>query len=464
MVEICYNYLKIKDSEKSMLILKKIREFILENNLIMVGDRILIGFSGGPDSVFLFEILKLLKDEFKIEIALAHINHLLRGEESDGDEQFCLDLADEYGIPCFVKKADIKKYAAENGIGDEESGRIMRYEFFHKIAEEWGADKVALAHNKDDQIETFLFRMMRGTSLEGLEGIPFKRDIFIRPVSEIYKEEILGYLNSKKIDYRIDSSNLENIYTRNSIRLDLIPHIENKYNVNFKEKIFSLMEEIKEVNSLLKIELSDYLKDGELDLKRFEKLQEYQKRKVINQYLKSYNVEITREKLENIMSIIGKGGSKSLNLGKNIQLKKEYDKISVNSKETCLNNHVKDKWLKIPGEIKFGKYIIKAFKDINMNLGKNEFCTTLEEGQELLVRNRKSGDRMQPTGMNSSKKIKEIFINEKIPKEERENVPILVLDDEIVWIPCIRGSEKFKAPKSKKTIVKLSVEEDNFSE
>lgn len=447
-----------------MPILKKIREFILGNDLINCGDRILVGFSGGPDSVFLLEILKLLRDEFKIEIALAHINHLLRGQESDEDEKFCLDLADKYGIPCFIKRADIKKYAADHGIGDEESGRIIRYEFFHETAKKWGSDRVALAHNKDDQIETFLFRMMRGTSLEGLEGIPFKRDIFIRPVSEIYKDEILRYLHLNKIDYRIDSSNLENVYTRNSIRLDLIPQIENKYNANFKEKIYSLMEEIKEVNKLLKINLSDYLEDEKLDLNKLEKLQEYQKRKVINEYLKAYKVEITREKLENIMAIIVKGGSKSLNLGKNIQLKKEYDKISVNSKETCLKNEVTEKFLKIPGEIKFGKYKIKAFKDINRNFGKNEFCTTLEVGQELLVRNRRSGDRMQPTGMNFSKKIKDIFINEKIPKEQRESIPIVVLGDEIVWISNVRGSEKFKASKSMNTIVKLSVEEDNFSE
>lgn len=442
---------------------ERVREFVLRNDLVEYGEKVLIGFSGGPDSVFLFEALLAIKEEFKLELALAHINHLLRGDESDGDEEFCKRLAEKNGIKCYVKKADIKKYSREHGIGEEEAGRSIRYDFFYETSKDWGADKVALAHNKDDQIETFLFRMMRGTSLEGLEGIPIKRDIFIRPLSEVYKKDILEYLHCNKIEYRIDSSNLENIYTRNSIRLDLIPFIEEKYNVNFKDKVFSLIEEIKEANKLLQINISDYTENEKLDLKKLEKLHEYQKRKVINEFLKKYKIEITREKLENIIDILEKGGSKRLSLGKNIVLKKEYDKISVNSKETA-SNDIEDVFLKIPGEVKYGKYRIKAFKDINNSNGKNEFCTNLQDGLELLIRKRKSGDRIQPVGMNSSKKIKDIFINDKIPKEAREVIPIIVLNDEIVWVASVRGSEKFKAAKSEKTVVKLSVEEDNFSE
>ncbi|WP_319370325.1 tRNA lysidine(34) synthetase TilS [uncultured Ilyobacter sp.] len=448
-----------------MEVVKRVREFMLRNDLMGYGERILIGFSGGPDSVFLFEVLMAIKEEFKIEIALAHINHLLRGKESDGDEEFCKRLAEKHGIQCYVKRADIKKYAKEHGVGDEEAGRAMRYDFFYKISKEWRADKVALAHNKDDQIETFLFRLMRGTSLEGLEGIPIRRDIFIRPLSEVYKKEILEYLEGNKIEYRIDSSNLENVYTRNSIRLDLIPMIESKYNINFKERVFLLIGEIKEANKILKINLSDYIEDEKLDLMKLEKLQEYQKRKVINDFLKIYKIEISREKLENIMDILEKGGSKRLSLGKNIELKKEYDKISVNPRETGSNNvNVEKVFLKIPGEVKYGNYKIKAFRDVNKSIGKNEFCTKLQEGSELLIRSRKSGDRMQPVGMNSLKKIKDIFINDKIPKETREAIPILVLKDEIVWIASVRGSEKFKSEKTAKTVVKLSVEEDNFSE
>jgi len=446
-----------------MEVIERVREFVLRNDLVGSGEKILLGFSGGPDSVFLFEALLDLKEEFKLEIAIAHINHLLRGDESDGDEEFCRQLAEKNGIKYYVKKADIKKYSRQHGIGEEEAGRSIRYDFFYKISKEWGADKVALAHNKDDQVETFLFRMMRGTSLEGLEGIPVRRDIFIRPLSEVYKKDILGYLDSNKIEYRIDSSNLENTYTRNSIRLDLIPFIENKYNANFKEKIFSLIEEIKEANKLLKVNISDYIENEKLDLKKLEELHEYQKRKVINEFLKKYKIEITREKLENILDILKKGGSKKLSLGKNIVLKKEYDKISVKSKETD-SNVLKDVLLKIPGEVKYGNYRIKAFRDINNSVGKNEFCTNLQEGMELLIRKRESGDRIQPVGMNSSKKIKDIFINEKIPKEAREVIPILVLNDEIVWIASVRGNEKFKSVKSEKIIVKLSVEEDNFSE
>ena len=208
-------------------------------NLIEDEDRVVVGFSGGPDSVFLIEMLKKLQTYINFRIYLVHINHLLRGDDADADEKFSYDYAKENNFDIFVKKIPIKEIAKKNGKTLEEVGREERYKFFNEIYNKVGGTKIATAHNKDDQIETFLFRMIRGSSLKGLEGIQTKKNNLIRPISEIYKKDIIEYLNKNKIQYKIDKTNFENEFTRNSIRLDLIPFIENRYNTKFKEKIFS---------------------------------------------------------------------------------------------------------------------------------------------------------------------------------------------------------------------------------
>ena len=228
-------------------------------NLIENNDTIVVGFSGGPDSVFLVEMLKKLQDFFKFKIYLVHINHLLRGEDADADENFSYDYARKNSLEIFAKRIPVKEIAKETGKTLEEVGREERYNFFSEIYNKVGANKIATAHNKDDQLETFLFRLIRGTSLQGLEGIKLKNNNIIRPISEIYKKDILEYLNKNKIQYKIDKTNFENEFTRNSIRLDLIPFIEERYNIKFKDKLFSLIEEIRENNKKNFLDLDEYV-------------------------------------------------------------------------------------------------------------------------------------------------------------------------------------------------------------
>ena len=209
-----------------MELFREILKLNEEYNLIENNDTIVVGFSGGPDSVFLVEMLKKLQDFFKFKIYLVHINHLLRGEDADADESFSYDYAKRNNLEIFVKRIPVKEIAKKTGKTLEEVGREERYNFFSEIYNKVGANKIATAHNKDDQIETFLFRLVRGTSLQGLEEINLKYNNIIRPISEIYKKDILEYLNKNEIQYKIDKTNFENEFTRNSIRLDLIPFIK----------------------------------------------------------------------------------------------------------------------------------------------------------------------------------------------------------------------------------------------
>ncbi|MBC2856561.1 tRNA lysidine(34) synthetase TilS [Cetobacterium sp. 2A] len=430
-----------------MKIFKRVLEKINREFLLQEGDKIVLAFSGGPDSAFLLEMLLELKKTLNFEIVLAHINHLLRGKDSDGDEDFVRRIGKKYGIEVYIKRVDITKEGKEKGLGLEEAGREARYNFFDEVLKEIDGNKVALAHNLDDQIETFLFRLMRGTSLEGLEGINSKGK-YIRPINELYKSEIMEYLNNRELEYRIDSTNFENEFTRNSIRLDLIPFIENRYNPNFKDKIFTTIKEIRDVNNLLKIDYEDYFDEGFLSVKKMEKESNYIQSKIINSYLNNYSIKVSRDKILGILKFLSSCGSKEFKLSKNLVLKKEYDKIFVkdNSVEVSISQEFKE--LKVPGKIEFGNYLLEAFEAEKDSKLKNEFLTNLNVGDILTVRKRENGDKIIPTGMKNSKKVKDILINEKIPKDMRDDIPIVVFNDEVIWIAGVRGNENYKASKN----------------
>nr|WP_307774360.1 tRNA lysidine(34) synthetase TilS [uncultured Cetobacterium sp.] len=445
--------------------LRKVLKKIKSEKLIKNGDKIVLGFSGGPDSVFLLEALLHAQQDIDFQIVLAHVNHLLRGKDSDEDENFVKLLGEKLKLPTFIKRAEVEKEAAKHGIGLEEAGREIRYSFFEETLKEVSGNKIAIAHNLDDQIENFLFRMIRGCSLEGLEGINHRNNL-IRPINEIYKGEIMDYLDSNNIQYRIDKTNFENEFTRNSIRLDLIPYIENRYNPNFKEKIYNLMEEIREANNLLKVDLNRYLIDYEdkkvLSIKILLNENSYIQRKVINEYLKGYSLDISREKIQNIIKVLELGGSKELHLTKKLSLKKQYDNLWIEERKKLQKEQVKRDTIievEVPFDIIFNGYRIKTEYSEN-SFGQNEFMTNLAQGDSLIIRTRKDGDKMIPLGMKSYKKIKDIFINEKIAKEERDIIPIIEKNNEILWVSGIKKSEVFKGEKNKKGI-KLIIRRQN---
>lgn len=424
---------------------ERILEKIKKDGTIKEKDRIVVGFSGGPDSVFLLEVFLRLKKCIDFEIYLVHINHLLRGKDAEEDEKFVRKISEEKGIECFVKRADIKELSIQNKKGLEEIGREVRYEYFNEVLKKINGNKIAVAHNLDDQIETFLFRLMRGSSLEGLKGIP-ERENIIRPIKEIYKSQILEYLDKHNISYRIDKTNFENKFTRNSIRIDLIPYIEKQYNVKFKEKINYLLNEILEVNNFLDRNINEFsLKENIIELERLKELDIYLQKRILNKYLKKNDIEVSREKIDTILNILYTGGTKKIDLTKNKILKKEYNKLMIVSlkKEKQKKEEIK---VKIPFKIIYNEYIIEAIED-EKELGNNEFLTNLSVDDEVIIRIRKEGDKIVPIGMKNLKKIKEIFINKKIPREKRETIPIIEKEGEIVWTLGVVKSEIFKKEK-----------------
>lgn len=434
---------------------------LVESKLLSEGERVVIGFSGGPDSIFLFELLKEYKKSVdpKLEMCLVHINHMLRGKDADFDEEFSREVARKNGVAFFSKKIDVQQKVKELKKGFEEVAREVRYEFFNEVFKEFKGTKIALAHNKDDQIETFLFRMMRGTSLEGLEGIKVQRDVYIRPVLDYYKNDILEYLHSNNVEYTIDKTNFENDYTRNSIRLDLIPFLEKRYNPKVKDKLYDLMCDIRDINEYSSVDLEKYQVGANLSVEKILKENKFIQKKIINEFLNKNNLKTDRYKITSMIELLSANGNKKVSIEKGIFLKKQYNQIVI--EKLSSDNENRDMALATEveiiesKEIKFGNYILSF--DIVENEKSNSlvnewkntdnntfFSTNLKKGDKITVRLRENGDKFIPLGMSNYKKLKDFFINEKIPQEIRNTLPIVLKEDKIVWIAGVRGSEEFK--------------------
>ncbi len=270
---------------------QKVKETIKKYNLINSGDRIVLGVSGGPDSIAMLDILRQLRDEIKFEIYVVHINHNIRGKDADEDEEYVKKYCENYNIKCFSKKIDVPTIAQNEKIGTEEAGRKVRYEYFDEILQKTNSNKIGIAHNKNDKVETIIMHLLRGSGVSGLRGIePIRENKFIKPLIECDRQEIEKYCEENNLQPRIDKTNFENEYTRNKIRNIVIPYIKEQFNPNIIETITRLSEVISNednfiekiaqetYNKLLVIEENNRI---ELNLKEFNLLDEVLKNRII---------------------------------------------------------------------------------------------------------------------------------------------------------------------------------------
>ena len=324
--------------------INKVLNTITKHKLIENGDKILAAVSGGPDSIAMLDVLLKIKngDLIKFDIIVAHVNHMIR-EEATSDEQFVENYCKKNKIKCFVKRIDVPEYANNNKIGHEEAGRILRYKFFDEIMTKEHANKVAIAHNKNDKIETMIMNMLRGTGISGLKGIEVLRDNkYIRPIIDIEREEIEEYCEINKLDPRIDKTNFINDCTRNKIRNIVIPYIKKEFNPNFIKTMDRLSDVIAEEDRYMqkiteeiynKICISEIENEKEiiLNLKEFNNQEEILRKRII-----MYSIEkclgnlqnIEKVNIEDIIKLCNNNiGNKYLMPNKNIKIKIEKGKI-----------------------------------------------------------------------------------------------------------------------------------------
>lgn len=256
---------------------KIVEECIDKNNLLKHGDNLLVAVSGGPDSVALLNILYKLKEKYNIKLSVAHVNHMIR-EESKEEKEYVKQICKNMNIDMFYLEKDVIKLADELTIGVESAGRKVRYEFFEKVANTINADKIAIAHNLDDNVETIFMNLIRGTGLKGLTGIEYESGKLIRPLLDVKKEEVMEYSEKHDLDPRIDYTNFQDVYIRNKIRLNLLKTLKEEYNPNILDSVIRMKNILKDEEDFLKEYVDNLLEENiikrsdEEILFRFEKI------------------------------------------------------------------------------------------------------------------------------------------------------------------------------------------------
>jgi tRNA(Ile)-lysidine synthase len=466
---------------------EKVLQTIKKFDMLSFNDRVLIGISGGPDSVTLLNVLLSFKRKYNLSFFIAHLDHMLRGKESDEDVNFVKNITRELGLPCEVKSCNLTKIARKEHLTLEEAAREYRYKFYSETAKKFKANKIALGHNADDQVETVLMRFLRGSGLEGLMGIPPVRGKIIRPLIECSREEIEEYCKENKIDYRVDSSNKEVVYFRNKIRLELLPLLSKGYNKNIKDITLRLRNIVSEVSAYLNQETELLFREVArrespeiviIDLKKFTSLPLALKRRIIRKAIEVvkgnlYSISF-RHNNEILKLTEYQLGEKEIYLPDNLMAKKIYNKIMIYRKRISKEQteEMLAPWeydISIPGKTKIKSLDIEVEikildpADIKSSLyftrkkSKGEFLEFIDYNKvkpPLKLRNRRSGDRFYPLKMKGLKKVKDFFIDNKIPKSHRDLIPILVdSEDKIIWIVGMRLDDRVKINSDTKKVL-----------
>ena len=457
------------------MIFEKVLSTINKYELIKKGDKIVVGLSGGPDSVCLLHILSRMKDEWDLEIYAAHLNHQIRGIEAQKDAFYISKLCEEMGITFFIKSINVPEYCEKNGVSIEEGARQLRYEMFSEIKDKTKANKIAIGHNLNDQAETILMRIMRGTGLQGLKGIDYIRDgVIIRPILDIERKDIEEYCKHYKLNPRIDQSNLESIYTRNKIRLDLIPYMKDNFNSNVIESIVRMGNSLRSDNDYLENEALIKFKDiskinsdsVELKINSYTNLHSAIKvrvlRNAIKQILGDTNF-IDQRHIDDIIELEDESKiDKVINLPRGIFVYRKKDSIIITNKEIVIeelefcynipsNGFIKIREIGVVIETQVMS--IDKYKRSKSDKSCKWFDFNKIEGG-IVARNRRTGDKIKLSG--GSKKIKDLFIDIKIPKEDRSKVPIIADSQGILSVGNIRNRENYKIDSQTKEVLKVS--------
>ena len=451
-------------------------KYIEDNSLINKDDGIVIGLSGGPDSVCLLHLLCSVREELNLKLAAAHINHMIRGEEADGDEEYSRQLCEKFDVDFFALRKDVEGYAKEKGMSSETAGRKVRYDFFNEVLKKKGYSKIATAHNANDQAETILLRIMRGTGLDGLAGIPVKRENkYIRPILFMKREEVEEYCKKSNLEPRIDATNLEKLYSRNKVRLDIIPYMKENFNKDVVEAINRMALLLQDDNKFIVEEVNKVYK--EYCIEKTDKViiqkEVFNKNsaiigRIIRKSIKKvngnqYDVELKHIKeIENIQKV---STNKTVDLPYGIFAENVYGDIHIKLKKFIRSNKydelVYEKELIDEETIEFNGYTF-SFKVLNnmenIQFTKNNCIKYFNYDKingNIIIRQRKNGDKMNPFGMKGNKKLKDIFIDMKVPKEERELIPVIQFGDDIAWLVSLKLSNKFRVTNDTRKILKI---------
>jgi tRNA(Ile)-lysidine synthase len=462
--------------------------FLKENNLLPNGTKALLAVSGGADSIALLEILIGLKLSGKInnDFHIAHINHLLRAQKSFEDEVFVKTLAEKHKLPITIKQVDVKKYAQENKLSIETAGRNLRLEKLVMIAQENDCDCVATAHQKNDNAETIIHRIGRGTGFKGLAGIRPKVVLngttFIRPLLCLSRKEIEDYLLSQKIEWQTDCTNLDCCFTRNRIRHRLLPFLQKQSADNIVESLFVLSQHCLALSEKIESRAKAVWKECVVerserfifvDTDRFNNYPSTLKVEIIQNALQHCGIglqKITNEHYGRIIKFLKEGRTdKILQLPDKAVIKKQQKSFCLGYPEICIEKS-EPVQLKIPGSVCFSDWIIEteilpadkldieSFKQKKNNLV--EWFDLQQIKPPLIARCRQKGDKFKPFGLGVSKKIGK-FITSAKPDPDRQKRVFLICDSEkILWLVPIRRSSEAAITDKSRSLLQVKVKKN----
>ncbi len=457
------------------MILDKVRQSISAYTILSPGDRVLVAVSGGPDSVCLLSVLHALAKELDLTLHVAHLDHMFRGEESADEARFVAGLAKKFDLPATVEKIDVPAFCRERGLSSQEGAREARYGFLRRVADDAGFTHIATGHTADDQAETFLMRLMRGAGVSGLAAIPPKRDSIIRPLIAVTREEVIGYLQSNSLDYKTDPSNLKPVYTRNRIRLEILPVLK-RFNPRIVETLSSeaalLREENEAVEAYLGVlaETACVLTEGTLSIKRdvFDTLPPAFRRRLLRRVVdmaKGDASSLSRGTIDDaLMFMMTAQTGKTMTLSHDITITREYNRFILGEHEAPEGfsqtlalpgtTQIPKLGLDVETEISDGR--ATGQEDVNY-LWRAEFDYD-KIGPVLTIRSRRPGDWFQPAGMaGKSKKLQDYYVDEKVPRRKRDAVPLLCSGEDILWVMGLRTDERFLAGAGARRVVIVTV-------
>lgn len=469
--------------------IKSVLNYIKEYGMIEENDIVIAGVSGGADSVCLLRVLLEIRNIIPIAIHVVHVEHGIRGQEAWQDMEFVKALCEKFAVTCTVYHYDIPKIAAERKISEEEAGRLIRYETFEKEKEKYdhlGTVKIAVAHNKNDNAETVLLNLVRGSGIAGLSGIMPVRGSIIRPLLDKERYQIEEYLEEIHQNYQIDSTNLGNDYARNRIRHNILTEME-KVNSGAIKNINSASRKIAQagdfLSKILKKEFESIVavvhNEWCLDMEKLNKADDYVKNQVVLQALyqcAGSRKDIGQVHVEAVLGLLGKESGKQLSLPYEIKAFRTYGNIRL--KKKCLKENCEAFEVLINGQGQYNiPYRTESFEVIlenideknkkNLNIEQKTYTKCFDYGKienGLVIRTRRTGDFLVIDKEGHKQSLKSYFINHKIKREQRDQILLVADGSHIVWVVGYRISFDYKINDTTKKVVKIQMTGENKNE
>lgn len=444
-----------------------VRRYIKENKLILHDQHIIIGVSGGADSICLFHILKSLQKDYNLKLTVAHINHGMRQEAKD-DAKFVEELCREWGIPYKEHRCNIVQLAKEQKMSEEVVGRNERYRFFETIRARYKADKIAVAHTMNDQAETMLMRLIRGSGVTGLGAIMAKRDFIIRPLLMMSREEVETYCYANGLAFKEDLTNKMDIYTRNKLRLQVLPILKKEFNPKVIEAVSQAATQLQETENYLEIQteeayklsVNQYEKGYSINIKALISFHKVIQSRIVRMAIENHKgnlKDISYTNVNDVLSLVDKQSGKSINLGEKSLAIREHGDIKIIKEEKTLGyNHNLDLGTNKIVECHKKVELISLDSGDIIQRYENTYTKNIDYDKingSLQIRTRQAGDRIQLKG--GSKKLKDFFIDEKVPKTCRDDIILIADQTNVIWVVGYRLSEAYYITDQTKHVLQI---------